>query len=63
MPIKLNVDEMKKAIKYFEGEHDFKAFKSSGTSSKSSVRTIYKANINTEGEEYWYRINREWIFI
>ena len=50
MPIKLNVDEMKKAIKYFEGEHDFKAFKSSGTSSKSSVRTIYKAEIITEGE-------------
>ena len=49
MPIKLDVEEMKKAIKYFEGEHDFKAFKSSGTSSKSSVRTIYKANIITEG--------------
>ena len=50
MPIKLNVEEMKKAIKYFEGEHDFKAFKSSGTSSKSSVRTIYKADIITEGD-------------
>lgn len=49
MPISLNVEEMKKAIKYFEGEHDFKAFKSSGTSSKSSVRTIYSANIVTEG--------------
>ena len=49
MPIKLDVEEMKKAIKYFEGEHDFKAFKSSGTSSKSSVRTIYKADIITEG--------------
>ena len=36
---------MKKAIKYFEGEHDFKAFKASGTSSKSSVRTIYKAEV------------------
>lgn len=47
--MKLNVDEMKKAIKYFEGEHDFKAFKSSGTSSKSSVRKIYNANIVTEG--------------
>lgn len=45
MPIKLNVEEMKKAIKYFEGEHDFKAFKASGTSSKSSVRTIYKATV------------------
>ena len=49
IPTKLNVDAMKKAIKYFEGEHDFKAFKSSGTSSKSSVRTIYNANIVTEG--------------
>ena len=36
---------MEKAAKYFEGEHDFKAFKASGTSSKSSVRTIYKAEI------------------
>ena len=50
MPIKLNVNEMKKAIKYFEGEHDFKAFKSSGTSSKSSVRTIYKAEIRQKDE-------------
>jgi len=36
---------MNEAIKYFIGEHDFKAFKSSGTSSKSSVRTIYKAEV------------------
>ena len=45
IPQKLNVDKMKQAIKYFEGKHDFKAFKASGTSSKSSVRTIYKAEI------------------
>ena len=38
MPQKLDVEEMKKAIKYFEGEHDFKGFKASGTSSKSSIR-------------------------
>ncbi len=50
MPIKLDVEEMKKAVKYFEGEHDFKAFKSSGTSSKSSVRIIYSANAITEGD-------------
>ena len=50
MPIKLDVEEMKKAIKYFEGEHDFKAFKSSGTSSKSSVRTIYNAELKQNGE-------------
>lgn len=49
-PIKLNVEKMQEAIKYFEGEHDFKAFKSSGTSGKNSVRTIYKAEIKQDGE-------------
>jgi len=44
-PIKLDVEAMKKAAKYFEGEHDFKAFKASGTSGKSSVRKIYKAEV------------------
>ena len=41
---------MQEAVKYFEGEHDFKAFKASGTSSKSSVRTIYKAKVEKQGE-------------
>lgn len=45
IPQKLDIEKMKKAAQYFEGEHDFKAFKSSGTSSKSSVRTIYKAKV------------------
>ena len=49
-PIKLNVEKMQEAVKYFEGEHDFKAFKSSGTSGKNSVRTIYKAEVKTDGE-------------
>ncbi len=44
-PLPLNVEKMKKAISYFVGEHDFKAFKASGTSSKTSVRTIYEAEI------------------
>lgn len=41
----LDIELMKKAAKFFEGEHDFKGFKASGTSSKSSVRTIYKAEV------------------
>ncbi len=48
VPTKLNVEKMKQSIKYFEGEHDFKAFKASGTSSKSSVRKIYKTQIKEE---------------
>ena len=45
IPMELNIEKMKEAVKHFEGEHDFKAFKASGTSSKSSVRTIYKADV------------------
>ena len=57
IPIKLDIDKMKKAIKYFEGEHDFKAFKASGTSSKSSIRTIYKAEIiEKENEKIWIEL-------
>ena len=51
IPIDLDIVEMQKAAKYFEGEHDFKAFKASGTSSKSSVRTIYKAEVISKGDK------------
>ena len=50
IPQKLDVEKMKQAAKHFEGTHDFQGFKASGTSSKSSVRTIYRAEIKTEGE-------------
>ena len=50
---KLDIKKMQEAAKYFEGEHDFKAFKASGTSSKSSVRTIYKAEISKEEDRIY----------
>ena len=50
IPQKLDVNKMKEAAKYFEGEHDFSAFKASGTSSKNSVRTIYKAEVIEDGD-------------
>ena len=56
MPIPLDVEKMKQAISYFEGEHDFKAFKASGTSSKSSVRTIYKADVATENGKVFVQL-------
>lgn len=57
IPVKLDIDKMKQAVKYFEGEHDFKAFKASGTSSKSSVRTIYKAEvIQKENDRIWIEL-------
>ena len=48
--MQLNVKKMQEAVKFFVGEHDFSAFKSSGTSSKSSVRTIYNAKVEQDGE-------------
>ena len=55
-PIKLDIEKMIEAAKYFEGEHDFKAFKASGTSSKSSVRTIYEANVYNEGDKIFIEL-------
>ena len=54
IPQKLDVEKMKEAVKYFEGEHDFKAFRASGTSSKSSVRKIYKAEVKEMPNEKIY---------
>ena len=51
IPQKLNVEKMNEAAKYFIGEHDFKAFKASGTSSKSSVRKVYEAKVYKKDEE------------
>lgn len=42
---------MQEAVKYFVGEHDFSSFKSSGTSSKSSVRTIYDAKVEKDKDK------------
>ena len=56
IPQKLDVEKMKKAVRYFEGEHDFKAFKASGTSSKSSIRTIYETNVYQENEKIFIEL-------
>ncbi len=50
VPQKLNVKKMQEAAKYLIGEHDFKSFKASGTSSKNSVRTIYEAKVSKKDE-------------
>ena len=38
----LNLTLLKKAIKIFEGEHDFNYFKKSGSDAKTTIRTMYK---------------------
>lgn len=46
----LDIQAMRKAAHYLEGEHDFTSFRASGTSSKNSVRTIYKIEVIPQGE-------------
>lgn len=41
----LDISLMEKAIKFFEGTHDFRSFVSENRDKENCVRTIYKANI------------------
>lgn len=47
----LDIDKMKEACNYFIGMHDFKAFKTEGSSVKTTVRTIKELYIVSEGEK------------
>lgn len=50
-PAPLDLDEMRRAAAYLCGEHDFLAFCSLKKMKKSSVRTIYKIEIDKIGDE------------
>lgn len=47
----LNIEAMKKAARYLEGEHDFTSFCSVHTEVENKVRTIYKLEVLTEEQE------------
>lgn len=53
---KLDVEKMKEAAKYLEGEHDFKSFCQIGAQVESTVRTIYQADVVEEGTDVVVRI-------
>ena len=53
----LDVDKMKKAAEYLEGEHDFQSFCSVHTGAKTTVRTIYALDIEKTGDEIVIRIS------
>ncbi len=46
--LKPNISKMREAADILEGEHDFKAFCASGSTVKTTVRTIYKIDIAEE---------------
>ncbi|WP_326908446.1 tRNA pseudouridine(38-40) synthase TruA [Sedimentibacter sp. MB31-C6] len=50
VPYVLDFKIMEKASRIFVGTHDFKGFMATGSDVKTTVRTIYKANIEREGK-------------
>ena len=46
----LNVSRMRKAIHFFEGEHDFRAFVTENNIKENCVRTIYEASITRKND-------------
>ena len=47
----LNIEEMKKAIEYFKGQHDFRAFVTNNKEKENCVRTINKVEIAKKKEK------------
>ncbi len=41
----LDIEKIKEAIKFFEGEHNFEFFKKSGSDTESFIREIYKTRV------------------
>jgi tRNA pseudouridine38-40 synthase len=49
-PQHLNMELMERAGRAFEGTHDFKAVRSEGTQTKTTVRTVYWCRAEKEGD-------------
>lgn len=52
----LDVEKMKRAAAYLVGEHDFKSLCTHKDEVKSTVRTIYEAEVRKEGDEIVIRL-------
>jgi tRNA pseudouridine38-40 synthase len=53
--VPLNISRMRKGLAFLVGRHDFSAFRGSGCTARSSVRTIQSAKIRRRGDfiEIW----------
>ncbi len=52
----LDVEAMRRAARYLEGEHDFKSFCQTGAQVESTVRRIYSLELEEQGAELVLRI-------
>lgn len=53
---KYDVNKMREAAAYLEGEHDFKSFCQTGAQVESTVRTIYSVEVLEQGEDLVIRV-------
>ena len=49
--------KLKHICRCFEGEHDFKAYSKSGSSAKTTVRTIYSVSVEETSYAYGTRVD------
>lgn len=52
----LDVDSMRRAAAFLEGEHDFRSFCQTGAQVESTVRTLYSVEIEEQGAELVIRV-------
>ncbi len=52
----LQVEKMRQAAGYLQGEHDFKSFCQTGAQVESTVRTIYKIQVEEQGADLVIRV-------
>ena len=54
---KLNIDDMKYAAKFFEGKHDFNAFRSIDCQSSTSIKTIKSCTVENNQDEIYINVS------
>ena len=54
--VRLDAEAMNRAAALFVGEHDFEAFRAMGGTTKTSVRTMYAADVRRDGDLVWFTV-------
>lgn len=54
--VPLDIKKMSEAATYLVGEHDFASFCAAASTAETTVRTVYKVEVNREGEEILIRV-------
>ncbi len=55
----LDAEKMNRAAKYFVGKRDFKAFMASGSEIEDTVRTVFDAGVERNGDKIIFRVSAD----